>query len=228
MKQQVGRRQQVLDALRGTRDARTVNQLAREVGVHGNTVRFHLESLLADGLIEVEEDSSGERAVGRPAVKYRAVARVAPSQMRHAETLLRLLLGDLSEDPGGARRAERIGENWGRRQAGQMPLAGGPRSPDDDADSLAQLLTEMGFEADPPRGGEILIKACPFLNEAEKGQVEAARTFGAGALPPVCALHLGVMAGALEEWDADIAVAGLIPFARQDRCQIQVQPRESQ
>src|SRR5690625_2381575 len=94
MERPVGRRQQILEALRGAATAKTVSELARLVRVHGNTVRFHLESLLADGLIEIEDDESAERSVGRPAIRYRAIARVAPSQMRHTETLVKLLLGD--------------------------------------------------------------------------------------------------------------------------------------
>ena len=114
MKREVGRRQQVLEVLRGSKKARTVSELARMIRVHGNTVRFHLESLLADGLIEVEEQDPGDRPVGRPAVRYRAIARVAPSQMRHTETLVKLFLGDLAADPEGAKRAEEIGRRWGQ------------------------------------------------------------------------------------------------------------------
>lgn len=216
----MGRRRQVLEALRGAKKPLTVNALARKIGVHGNTVRFHLDSLLADGLIEVEEEGSADRPVGRPAVLYRAVARVAPSQMRHTETLVKLLLGDLAADPDGPQRAERIGQQWGRRQARDTVVAESTRALNSDVHSLVTLLDDMGFESDPPTNSEIMVKSCPFLDEVQWERVEEARQAGKEVLPPVCAVHLGVMKGALEEWEADVSVDELVPFSRPDRCRI--------
>lgn len=220
MKQQVGRRQQVLDALRVSKKSRTVSEIARVLRVHGNTVRFHLESLLADGLIEVEEQAPGERPVGRPAVRYRAIARVAPSQMRHTETLVRLFLGDLAADPDGVRRAEQIGRRWGRSQAEKSEP--GPCAPSlhPDVQALTSLLGEMGFESDPPTNSQILVKSCPFLDDAQLQRLKEGGERARADLPPVCAVHLGVMKGALEQWDADLDVNELTPFSRVDRCRI--------
>lgn len=220
MERPVGRRQQILEALRGAATAKTVSELARALRVHGNTVRFHLESLLADGLIEIEDDESTERSVGRPAIRYRAIARVAPSQMRHTETLVKLLLGDLAADPDGAARAERIGHRWGREQAQKTDCGASPASLHGDVKALSTLLEDMGFESDPPSNSDIYVKTCPFLDEVQLEHVEEARKAGARVLPPVCAVHLGVMKGALAQWDADVAVNDLIPFARVDRCRI--------
>ncbi len=220
MERPVGRRQQILEALRGSAKAQTVSELARLLRVHGNTVRFHLESLLADGLIEIEDDESSERSVGRPAIRYRAIARVAPSQMRHTETLVKLLLGDLAADPEGAARAEQIGQRWGREQAQKTETGGSSAPLHGDVKALSTLLDDMGFESDPPSNSDIYVKSCPFLDEVQLEHVEEARKAGTRVLPPVCAVHLGVMKGALSQWDAEVAVNDLIPFARVDRCRI--------
>jgi|SRR5690625_1148622 len=217
MKPKIGRRQQVLGLLREAREPKTVNELARIMRVHGNTVRFHLESLMADGLIEVEEQNETQRPVGRPAVRYRAVARVAPSQMKHTETLVKLFLRDLSHDPEGVNRAENIGRGWGKDRAQQTEVPTGRGRLHPNVRALTTLLNDMGFESDPPTQDEILVKTCPFLDNVE---IQQLRDGSAPDLPPVCAVHLGVMKGALEEWEADVDVDELTPFARVDRCQI--------
>lgn len=216
----MGRRQQVLEALRGSKKPKTVNELARTIGVHGNTVRFHLESLLADGLIEIEERDPVNRPVGRPAVRYRAIARVAPSQMRHTETLVKLFLGDLASDPRGVDRAEAIGKRWGTKQAQQTHIPAPQGSIHQDVQALTALLDDMGFESDAPSNSEILVKSCPFLDDAQLERLKDPDSQAAHALPPVCAVHLGVMKGALEEWDAQLGVNKLTPFFRVDRCRI--------
>ena len=222
MQPEVGRRQQVLGVLRGSKKARTVSELAKMIRVHGNTVRFHLESLLADGLIEVEEQALEKRSVGRPAVRYPAIARVAPSQIRHTETLVKLFLGDLAADPEGAARAEEIGKRWGRTRAEEIDARVRPGAPEGDLKALSSLLEDMGFESDPPANSQMLVKTCPFIGDMQPGEVakNAAGGEEEDTLPPVCAVHLGVMKGALEEWGADTQVAELTPFAQADRCRI--------
>lgn len=220
MKRQVGRRQQVLEAIRGSKKSRTVSELARLIRVHGNTVRFHLDSLLADGLIEIEEDDGESRPVGRPAVRYRAVARVVPSQMRHTETLVKLFLGDLAADPEGSERAVQIGRRWGRIQAAETTVAEKDLTLHPDVQALSTLLEDMGFESDTPTNTQIMVKSCPFLDDVDVKDLKESVTNGESPLPHVCAVHLGVMEGALEEWDADLGVEDLEPFQRVDRCRI--------
>lgn len=227
MKRQPGRRHQVLEALRGSNEALTVTDLARRLKVHGNTIRFHLESLLADRLIEVVEEDPEDRPVGRPAVRYNAVARVAPSQMRHTETLVKLFLRDLTTDPDGLIRAEEIGESWGRSQAAQTQLHNTPNGTHHDVYALTTLLDDMGFESDEPEDAEIMVKTCPFLDKIEIDEIHAQEGNPDRPLPAVCAVHLGVMKGALTHWEADHDVADLEPFARVDRCRIQLARQKS-
>lgn len=220
MKRQVGRRQQVLEAIRASKRSWTVSELARVIKVHGNTVRFHLDSLLADGLIEIEQDRGEARSVGRPAVRYRAVARVVPAQMRHTETLVKLFLSDLAEDPKGAERAVEIGRRWGRVQAGETSVTLREAHLHEDVQCLTALLDDMGFESDAPTNTHIMVKSCPFLDDVDPKELKEAVSAGEPALPRVCAVHLGVMEGALEEWDGELGVESLVPFHRVDRCRI--------
>ena len=60
-------RRAVLEALR-TANAATVAQLSEMVGVKAITIRHHLNGLLAEGLVEVEER---RQTVGRPIYVYR-------------------------------------------------------------------------------------------------------------------------------------------------------------
>lgn len=227
MKRQVGRRQQVLETIRTSKKARTVSELARVIQVHGNTVRFHLDSLLADGLIEIEEDDSEARPVGRPAVRYRAVARVVPSQMRHTETLVKLFLSDLATDPDGSERAVEIGKRWGRVQAGETTVTQKDANLHKDVQSLSALLDDMGFESDTPTNTQIMVKSCPFLDDVDVKELSESVSKGETDLPHVCAVHLGVMEGALEEWDGDLGVESLVPFHRVDRCRIGLSRKKS-
>ena len=64
------RRQQVLDAIQRAAEPLGVSAIANRISVHPNTVRFHIEALVNDGIIErVPDTPSGP---GRPRAGYRA------------------------------------------------------------------------------------------------------------------------------------------------------------
>ncbi|MDR3068928.1 MAG: helix-turn-helix domain-containing protein, partial [Cellulomonas sp.] len=63
-----GRRTHIIQLLRDSREPLSVAEVAEQVGIHINTARFHLESLVYSGLATRETES---RAVpGRPRVVY--------------------------------------------------------------------------------------------------------------------------------------------------------------
>ena len=70
---------------------------------------------------------------------------------------------------------------------------------------MARLLDEEGFAAEP-HGNEIHMRRCPFHDLAETNP------------EIVCGVHLGLMAGALEELGSDLEVEGLDVFVRPDLC----------
>src|ERR1700745_4225562 len=64
----VSRRREVLRVLRASPDPMSIVAIAEVLGVHPNTVRFHLDSLVGDGQVEhVEPDRKGP---GRPPLMF--------------------------------------------------------------------------------------------------------------------------------------------------------------
>ena len=197
-----GRRRQVLALLKDASEPVSVVAIAEHLGVHPNTVRFHLESLEALG--QVERVRSPRGTPGRPAQLFRAVERMDPAGPRDYRLLAEVLAETLSAEPGGAARAVETGRAWGRRAAAEHQAP-----PEDDVDRLVELLDELGFDPHRAGGGDagtIALRNCPFLDVAEHRQ------------DVVCGIHLGLMRGALEEWGSPTGVRSLIPFAQPHLC----------
>jgi predicted ArsR family transcriptional regulator len=76
------------------------------------------------------------------------------------------------------------------------------------------LLDDLGFDPEPDRAdpaslrgpARIRLRNCPFLEPAT------------GWPPITCSIHLGLMRGALEAWNAEVSVERLEAFAEPDRC----------
>jgi len=185
MREQPRRRDEVLRALRGSETPLGAAEIAESLGVHPNTVRFHLDGLERDGEIERERSASGRP--GRPSVRFRAVA--GRGGVRRYELLAEILLGALGDGEAGRARAHRAGVEWGRRRARDA-------RPDSAVTGLVGLLAETGF--DPVASGPAVeLRNCPFRELVD------------GPRDPVCALHAGMMAGALGEWGETVRLEGL-------------------
>jgi predicted ArsR family transcriptional regulator len=201
---EVDRRAAVLATLKDAGGSMTIASIAEHLGVHPNTVRFHLEALVADGRAErVEPD---QRRPGRPPLLFRAVRRMDPGGPRRYELLAEILAVSLAGDRNADTKARAAGHMWARRVA--QPVSRPPNS-EESTDRLVHLLADLGF--DPQRqeeqnGQRIGLRHCPFLEVAH------------GASAVVCNVHLGLMQGALETWDAPITVDRLEPFVEPDLC----------
>jgi predicted ArsR family transcriptional regulator len=207
------RRDAVLALLRAADRPLSIGELAEGTGLHANTVRFHLAVLVEEGHIERAPEATGAR--GRPRLLYRA----RPGSIRGPRSyrVLAGVLADLARHlGGGGPAAVEAGRSWGRRLlAGTAPL--------DAAEAVArmsQMLDDVGFlptvHGDPAGpGGEVHLHHCPFREVAE------------GAEDVVCALHLGLMQGALQELQAPVTATSLEPFVRPDLCVAQVRPTAS-
>jgi len=202
----VGRRL-VLMALRDAgADAVTASHLAEQLGVHVNTVRFHLEALIANG--QAERVVMTPTTPGRPPHGFVATATMDPSGPRRYRELAQILAADLADRPDQRRRSLEIGKAWGRRAA---EIAEDPTHRDP-TDRLVTMLDELDF-APEPRGDDatIRLRHCPFLElSTERSDV-------------VCSIHLGLMQGALERWDVDdVVIDRLDPFVEPDLCLVHV------
>ena len=204
-------RTQLLEVLRGEPDLDTA-VLAERLELHVNTVRTHLNRLQEAGLVEsLVEDRDRP---GRPKLLYRAV--VDPGQesppageggYRFLAQILASYLDSTSEDPSAA--AERAGHAWGSFIVDKPP----PFSRTDAEEAIMQLvglLDRFGFapelDRNDPDNPDIILRRCPFLEVARERQ------------DVVCAIHLGLMRGALEELGVDVQARDLIPWADPEAC----------
>ena len=208
-----GRREDVLAALRVAAGAMTITAIAEQLGVHPNTVRFHLDTLVADGRVErVEPD---HRRPGRPPLLFRAVRRMDPGGSRRYQLLADILTGGLAADRNASTKALEAGRAYGRRFTGPTRQAKTPGARQSIV-RLVDLLAELGFA--PQRRiahgeAQVGLRHCPFLELAEDRS------------SVVCPIHLGLMQGALEAWAAPITVDRLDAFVEPDLCLAHLTPR---
>jgi predicted ArsR family transcriptional regulator len=215
-----GRRTDVLRVLRDATAPMSIVQVADRLGVHPNTVRFHLDTLVRQG--RVEQVAPDRRRPGRPPQLFRTVRGMDPAGPRRYRLLAEILVASVAAEPDPSARATDAGRAWGRALA--PTAAGGPADgPTDDApgtpqsgwpiDRLVGLLDQLGFA--PERRGadtEVGLRNCPFLELAQ------ART------QVVCPIHLGLMQGALSAWAAPITVDRLDAFVEPDLCLAHLAP----
>jgi predicted ArsR family transcriptional regulator len=195
------RRERIVDELRGAEAGLDALELARRLGLHANTIRWHL-GILADAGI-VRSQPAARTTPGRPRIVY----SLEPEPTEHAadehRLLATVLTGALAGSTDGAERAEDAGREWGRYLIARDPLA---RTTDDEAvGEVVQLLDGQGFEPES-QGREIHMRRCPFHALAES-QPEV-----------VCAVHKGLMSGALSALGSELEVQGLDVFVRPDLC----------
>ncbi len=193
-----GRRTLVLQTVRAAVAPLGVADLAERLGVHQNTIRFHLDALERQGRVRRTNEIASRP--GRPRVLYESVREEEP-QARNYELLADILLQTLGDGDRAEEVAARAGYAWGRRHA--------ERSPGDPADALARLvgyLDDVGFVPRRIDAEELELHNCPFREiVSERGE-----------LP--CTVHAGLMRGALEGWNAGEIAVTLEPFARPGVC----------
>ena len=198
-----GRRAEVLRVLREADDAMAVAEVADRLGVHVNTVRFHLDDLVRSG--QVVSEPGRVRTAGRPPRVFRAVQRMDPSGERHYRMLSEILVAGLGEGIGSRRTAAAAGRAWGRTHASD-------RADLSVTDRLVTLLADADFAperrvtSDDSTEVSIGLHNCPFLELAE------------GRPDVVCSVHRGLMEGALEAWGSEATVESLEAFVEPDLC----------
>jgi predicted ArsR family transcriptional regulator len=208
------RRREILDTLRSRRSPMSIVAIASRIGVHPNTVRFHLRGLVDDGRVEQVENTRG--TPGRPALMFRAQSGMDPTGPRNYRLLAGALADQLADGPDPGGKAMEAGRVWGSRlsQADADPSAdpgvdGGAVLTEDQAiDRLVALLDDLGFapEPDPGGAGSIGLRHCPFLDLVPEHAAV------------ICPLHLGLMQGALDALGAQLTVTRLEPFVAPDLC----------
>ena len=208
------RRAAVLEALRSSDDPLGVTELAEQLGIHPNTVRFHLDALVAQGLVDRRlEEPSGR---GRPRTVHAPHPGMDRGGRREYHLLAKILLSQLSTNPDAGAAAEAAGRNWGGYLVEHIPPSRQPGVAEA-TQRLTAMMTDLGFapEPDGDPADRIRLRHCPFLELAE----EYSST--------LCPLHLGLMRGALTEIRAPITATSLEPFAEPDVCIVHLSPARS-
>jgi len=190
---------------------------AAEVGaaldLHVTTARFHLERLVAAGVVESVQRRG---AVGRPRKIY-VDARsgrpgLASAEALQAFTELLTSAWSAAED-GTPGDPERAGERWVRERAEEPapPVAGTPGAWLGKVGMAVDLLDEWGYrpELGTSAGGrtvELTLHDCPFLTMAR-------------AHPEiVCGIHRGLIRGTMAAVGEDGAEVELRPFVTDRTC----------
>lgn len=147
-------RQRLLAVLRAS-DALTLAELSRITGAHVNTLREHLDALVAAGLAEAAP--SPPRTRGRPPIRYRA-SGVRPAD---ASMFLDALAAEIARRPDADEIAASAGERWADGVAATAATAAATRvgaataGPD-----LEALMASLGFDPLPIEGG-LVLRGCP-------------------------------------------------------------------
>jgi predicted ArsR family transcriptional regulator len=211
------RRDGILQLLRDSPSPRSIASLADELGVHENTIRFHLDSLIRAG--RVEQVSRGQSAgPGRPPILFLATRRMDPAGPTNYRLLATILTAYLASGRDPAATAKRLGRSFGPSLVDQRAAAGRPSKERSVAD-LVDVLDDLGFKPERPKGPrakEIRLRHCPFnaVVDRQGGDV-------------VCAVHLGLMQGALSAMRAPVTVDRLDPFVEPDLCVAHLARKES-
>ena len=175
----------VLATLADAGRALTLGELQDRTGLHPNTLRGHLDAIVAGGNASRIAARSGGR--GRPAWSYLArQPEYAALAMALADGLDRGAAPGSSADadPGAGQdgtldpAATRGGLAWGERLRSQLGAI------EDGRERVLLALAHTGF-APRDSGDQVTLHACPIL--------EAARSHPA----VVCAVHLGLIEGVL-------------------------------
>jgi predicted ArsR family transcriptional regulator len=210
----VASRALILEQVRKHPEGIDATTLANRIGLHPNTVRFHLEVLVEAGMVRAFGDPV--RKPGRPRLLFSAV-RVPPPAPENGmgpgdrdgyallAAVLARHLARVTADPGGW--AESAGRLFGAEQLSALDVA---RSEVERVAAVTALLAEVGFAPETIRDGDnwrILLHRCPFhALAAEQPDI-------------VCRLHLGLLQGAVDRLGGTGGTVRLEPFVAPGLCE---------
>lgn len=232
-------RETLLRLIEAQTDPVTIARLAAASGCHENTVRGHVHALWRDGFLDRElAPVTGQ---GRPSWLWRAIA--ADPASPYAGLAMALADGLAATGADAPDRARAVGLQWGRTLAAQLPPAttladarrtvfevmqeqgfaprdaGVPEAAASTSDAAAgEGATANGEPQNPQEPQDrqqqrILLKRCPLVAAAtHRPEI-------------VCAVHLGMVAGALEAIGAADDGSTLTPMSGPGECTLDLRVR---
>ena len=200
-------RSRVLGVLQDSGTQLNVSDVAARLGLHTNTVRLHLEALVAAGLADSQAEKRDLR--GRPRTLYTANPNSANAGRRSYRLLAQILASSMAAQTSKPREAAvKAGQEWGRF-LGEGPPPFKRVDADEATRRLVGALDDIGFSPEAVTRGRqrrVLLHRCPF-REVAKDYPEVA-----------CSIHLGLMNGLLAELDAPLEVDRLDTFVEPALC----------
>lgn len=193
----------------------TAAQLAKQLSLHVTTVRFHLDQLVAAGLVEASFHK--HIGAGRPRKVYARVKGPRPTVSSHDSLLLLSTLLTEAFAVQGERQRAMSPDEAGRRWA----VENVPAAPGEPAATPGQwiaklglaidVLSEWGYEPELTadaggRDARIELTYCPF-RELARQNTEV-----------VCGIHRGLIAGTMARLGEPDTTVELHPFAEGERC----------
>lgn len=199
----------------------TARELGERLDLHVTTVRFHVDQLVAAGLL-LTRDERG--AIGRPKRHYLAAATPPPSEPTEAYRLLASMLAEaMASDDNPT--PEDAGRKWIERHCAELIPAtirrDRSRTPGEwlaKVGVLVDLMTRWGYapSVSTSRGtrtARLDLAGCPLRNLATTDPRVA------------CGVHRGILAGALCQLGEPDAEVEVVPFASPDLCVARVTTR---
>lgn len=214
-------RRALVDTLATSADAHpdhpgvTAAELADAHDLHVTTVRFHLDQLVAAGLV----DAHFERPTraGRPRKLYSLAAGtidpISATESDAYKALAELLTTTFARAVAGAITPAEAGQEWARRHIRRVG-AGPARSPGQWLSKLGRMvdvLRAWGYTpqlttSDDGREVAVALVDCPFLDLARDNPAV------------VCGIHRGLIAGAMSQLGEERTEVSLEPFIEPNRC----------
>jgi len=219
-----GRRTHIIQILRDTRMPLSVQEVADKVGIHVNTARFHLESLVDAGM--ATRETADRNTPGRPKVVYLGTL---PNQTHERAQGYRLLAEILTtaiaqSDAHSGEWLYTVGQEWGRYLTTRLA----PFEALEEHEIAARLVDKLDAlwfapELEEPGGGRpprLLLHNCPFTAPARQYP------------NVVCQLHAGMIDASLEEMRSTYRLERLRPQVTRHLCEgclgpVPAEPRTS-
>ncbi len=188
-------RSQVLSALRDSDGAVTLEEISETTGLHVNTVRGHLDVLIAAG--HAQRDQEERQGRGRPRLTYRSTTESDSPYDELAHALTHAL-----ESADARTLAKDTATRWRLTVSPMAPAA----NPDEAVDRAVEGLRAAGFAVDATMlGDSIVVGACPYA-----GLIETH--------PIICDIHTELLAQMLHDTGQDVTVEAMDVWVRPTLC----------
>jgi predicted ArsR family transcriptional regulator len=183
----------ILAVIEAAEEPVRVEELSEAVGLHPNTIRGHLDALLASGRISRTPDQRETR--GRPHWLYTATS---PGPIRDLARAL-----DAELDSASASDVARLAAaTWAESGPSVEPAD----SLDAAVDAATSALTDFGFDAvRNPVGDEITLRSCPYADLVEEH-------------PVICDIHAALLGQVLRRTKQPVGLSQMDVFPRPGLC----------